>query len=289
MMKLLDDWPRAEVAGPLQALVSGQIEPSEAADRLPDELVDQGGRLDWLQQTAVLCPACELTVDARRVRARISPAQLWFLYLPLCEWLLEEPVPQDARRLILGVTGGPGGGKSIFCALLERVISMVAPGRVPVIRVSLDGWHRPNHWLVERGLKDDKGLLKTFDVCSFVRALRRLRTQPSLSLPRYDRNLHDPVEGGIRVRPRHRAALVEGNFLLYDGGPWRQISHLLDLSILLSRPLEEVRPQIIARHVRGGRSTENAENHFEKVDRPNYNLCMAMADRADHVIRMEHT
>lgn len=287
-MELLDDPLPPGVERLLGKLAGGHVGPAEAAPRMPPQYPATARRLEWFRRAAHLCPECELTVDAKSVRARITRPQLCFIYLPLCEWMLDEPVPEDARRLILGVTGGPGSGKSIFCALLERVVAAVGPEPPPVVRISLDGWHRPNRWLAECGLEDDKGLLETFDTRSFLAALRRLRTEDSLRLPRYDRNLHDPVEGAIGVDPHHRAALVEGNFLLRSRGPWRHIAPLLDLSVFLSRPLEEVRPRIVGRHVRGGRSPENARHHFEKVDLPNYHRCLQTAPRADHILHLRH-
>ncbi len=37
-----------------------------------------------------------------------------------------------------------------------------------------------------------------------------------ISLPAYDRRLHDPVADAIQISPETQVVLVEGNFLLSD-------------------------------------------------------------------------
>jgi len=242
-------------------------------------------RLAQFRAAAHLCPVCTLDVDGRPIAARIGLAELWRFYLPACHALGRLAVRPGAVRAIAGVAGPPGSGKSVFCAVLRAVIEATAGAQGGgVAAVSLDGWHRSNAWLEEHGLRGDKGRPATFDVEGFVGALHRLRSESSLGLPRYDRNLHDVVPDGIRIEPRHRLVLVEGNFLLLDRDGWAGVRPCLDLAMFLSMPLEGIEPRIIERHVRGGRSPESARSHFERVDRPNYEACMASAGRAGLIV-----
>ena len=242
-----------------------------------------------------LCPACTLRVDGRGVEARITRDELQRIYLPLCRLLAERTEQAAGVRALVGVTGPPGSGKSTFCALLQALLAgagCLGCGRAAV--VSLDGFHYPNAYLGAHSrtgpdgsrqvLRTVKGTPETFDLPAFLAALDRLRVELSLELPRYDRATHDPVAAGVRIEARHRLVLVEGNYLLLDGGGWGEVRARLDLTLFLSMPLPAIRPYIIARHVRGGRSPGDAERHFQAVDRPNYELCMAGIDRADLIV-----
>ena len=238
--------------------------------------------LDAFPRAARFCPACTLRVDGGLLEAWLSLEELWRFYLPLC--CLLGDCRRGDRRVLVGVAGPPGSGKSVFCALLERLLDEVCGEAGSAVTVSLDGFHYSNTSLDGRGLRSLKGTPETFDVEAFAGALDRLADCPSIGLPGYDRALHDPVAGRVRVEPHHRIALVEGNYLLVEQDGWQAVRPRLELALFLSMPLEGVRPAIVARHVRGGRSPEDAAAHFERVDRPDCELCMRTARRADILV-----
>ena len=260
-----------------------------AAATTPDELAE------LFRRAATLCPTCSLEVAGYPVEARISIAELWQLYLPLCLALRESRTRVGGARTVVGIAGPPGSGKSVFAELLRALLD--AGGRAPggdAVVVPQDGFHFPNAYLdahaaaspdgTPQPLRLRKGAPETFDAAAFVRALDRLRSEATLALPRYDRRVHDPVPGAIRIEPRHRIALVEGNYLLLERDGWESVAARLDLRLFLRVPLEAIRPHMMARHARGGRSPEDAAAHFERVDVPNYELCMRSAARADLII-----
>jgi len=219
---------------------------------------------------------------------RVSLGDLWRFYVPLCALLRHAAAKPEGRRVVVGIAGPPGSGKSVFAALLKAILDTAS---VQSAVVSLDGYHFPNAYLdthytsdaegAPQPLRRIKGSPETFDVNACADAVGRLHTEPALRLPAYDRLVHDPVEGRILVGPEHRLALVEGNYLLLEADGWRTLRDVLDLAIFLVMPLEAVRSRLIARHMRGGRSREDSERHFELVDMGNWNLCMGSARRAD--------
>ena len=125
------------------------------------------------------------------------------------------------------------------------------------------------------------------DGAAFVRCVTAAANEPELAAPCYDRRLHDPVPGGIRIGPGHCAVIVEGNYLLLDRPPWAPISRALDLALYLDVSADVVREAMIARHIRGGRTPDDAAAHFERVDRLNYETCAASAHRADLILRRD--
>ena len=248
-----------------------------------------------LRRTAHFCPVCSLEVAGYSIEARVSILELWRVYLPLCSALRDRCARQTGSPILVGIAGPPGSGKSVFAALLRKLLNCIAecPGDVAVT-VPLDGFHFPNAYLdthyvmdadgTRRPLRLLKGTPETYDVPGFLRALGRLRSEGRVALPRYDRRLHDPVEGGIVVEPHHRLVLVEGNYLLLQEGGWEAVASLLDLRLFLSMALSAVRPGMVERHVRGGRTRDDAERHFDRVDLPDYGISVRSAGRADLVI-----
>jgi len=265
-------------------------------DELTASTLDALRRLGWNGDDALperirlfhrlvgFCPARSLPVDGRLVKARVSPEELWRFYLPLCQALRRRASEAGAARTLVGVTGTPGSGKSTFCALLQALLHALCGEEGGVLTFSQDAFHHPNACLAARGLRALKGVPETFDARAFVRALDRLRVEPSLCLPAYDRTLHDPVPDVVRVRPDHRLALVEGNYLLLNAGAWAGVRRRLALVLYLAMPLDAIRPFIVRRHMRGGRTRADAVEHFERVDEPDYRLCAETAQRADLIV-----
>jgi len=252
-------------------------------------------RMGLLRRAARFSPVCPLEVAGYSIEARTSIGELWRVYVPLCSALLDRCARQQGSRFLVGIAGPPGSGKSVFAALLTTLLNCIGehPSEVAVT-VPLDGFHFPNayldtHYVVgadgeRRSLRKIKGAPGTFDLAGFLRALERLHSDERVTLPRYDRRLHEPVENGIAVEPHHRLVLVEGNYLLVQAGGWQAVQALLNLRLFLKMALSAVRPGMVERHVRGGRTREDAERHFDRVDLPNYGISMQSAAMADLVI-----
>ncbi len=290
----------------LRAAVRGQVPPGEVARRIEADPVtpllrglgfepDPARRLEDFRTARHLCPATVLEAAGFEVRARISRAELWRFYLPLCA-LLRAGGAHRAGRMLVGVTGPGAAGKTVFAHLLRRVHNVT--NRRPAGRAAvcpLDGFHYPNVYLDSHEspgpdgrpvtLRTVKGSPPTFDAAGFVEKLRALRADPTVTMPVYDRRLHDPVQDALSVGPSDRVVIVEGNYLLLQEGDWAPVRGLLDLVLFIETSLEAARDAMIRRHVRGGRSPEEARRYYECVDRPNYELIMATRPRADLVVR----
>lgn len=284
-----DQLTRDAAANPLFGLLASTI---GAPVWTPEE------GIGLLRRAACFSPTCVLEADGFPVEASVRVEELWHVYLPLSFALTSRPVDTATRRTLVGIAGPPGSGKSVFAALLKAIMNRITqrPSDGAVV-VPLDGFHFPNAYLdthcmpradgTGQSLRLRKGAPETFDVAGFGRALELLSAEPRVELPVYDRRTHDPVEGAIVVMPHHRVALVEGNYLLLQREGWASLARWLDLSLFLSMPMAAVRPGLIERHVRGGRTRADAERHFERVDRANYEVCTRSAGRADLIIERD--
>jgi pantothenate kinase len=297
------------------ARLVGQDRVTEAFRRIGVDLTAAAGeRLHLFRSASVLCRARLLDVAGHDVSVRLPQEELWRYYLPICQALVRMR-PRNGRRLLVGITGPGASGKSVFAILLRdvfnaafgcaegsaggaanrRQVAADAPCRAAIC--PMDGFHYPNSYLGSHFITDEqgrrvalrafKGSPPSFDAKSFVRCLRALKAEASVAVPRYDRVLHDPVPGGILIGLSDGIVLVEGNYVLLDEGPWAAVGELIDFSLFLIQPLDAVLDAMVKRHVRGGRSEQDAVEYVARVDRRNYEICMSTAVRADLVVRRD--
>lgn len=184
------------------------------------------------------------------------------------------PVPADLR--LLGLTGAPGVGKSTVAAALA--------GRHDWGVVPMDGFHYADVELRRRGLLEVKGAPDTFDAEGYAALLRRVRAcEPSVVAPAFERDLEQPLAGAIAV-PATGTVVTEGNYLLLDEPRWRAVRAELDVVWHLHVDDDLRRERLVARHVRHGKTPDEARAWVARVDEPNARLVAAAADRADHVV-----
>ena len=188
-------------------------------------------------------------------------------------------------RALLGIAGPPGAGKSALAtavAARAAATSSVAPVVVP-----MDGFHLAQRELERLGRADRKGAPDTFDLAGYLTLLRRLRDagEGTVYAPAFRRDLEEPVAGAIPVPPQARLVITEGNYLLLDEPGWRDVPSLLDEVWYLDCDSEVRLEQLVARHVRFGRSPGQARRWVERSDEANARLVAATAAAADVQVR----
>lgn len=182
---------------------------------------------------------------------------------------------------ILGVAGPPGVGKSTLGALL--VEAWGPTGHL----LPMDGFHFANEELARRGLAKRKGAPDTFDVAGLLATLQRVRTRDGdVLVPRFVREIEEPIANAIRIPADAELVVVEGNYLLLDIEPWSSVSPLLDARWLLELDDEVRTARLITRHETHGRSHEDAVRWVADVDEPNAQLIGARQAPPDLRITM---
>jgi pantothenate kinase len=182
-------------------------------------------------------------------------------------------------RLVLGIAGAPGAGKSTYAAAEQRRLGPTAAV------LPMDGFHLPQAELVRLGRRDRMGAPDTFDVDGFVAALAALRRPGMVRVPGFDRRVEEPVPGAIAIGDDIRVVIVEGNYLLHDRGGWERVRPLLDRVVFLAPDDAVRRERLIARHVAFGKTRAEAEEWVARSDDPNAALVAATAHRADEILR----
>lgn len=185
-------------------------------------------------------------------------------------------------RVIIGIAGPPGAGKSTVAAALVHELGQGA------VLVPMDGFHLSNQVLQSLGRRDRKGAPDTFDATGYVALLRRLRSPCAdvVYAPVFRREIEEPIGAGIPVPPEASVVVTEGNYLLLDSHPWRQVRDLLDAAWYLEVDDAVRMKRLIARHVEFGKTPDAARAWAERSDQRNADIIAASAHRADLLLRL---
>jgi len=186
-----------------------------------------------------------------------------------------------AHRVIVGIAGAPGAGKSTVGA---ELVAALGPG---TILLPMDGFHLPQATLVALGRRDRMGAPDTFDLRALLDILGRLENSGSRVLaPGFDREREEPVPDVIEISPAISTVVIEGNYLLLGSGGWERVAGHLDLRLFLDCDHDLRIERLVARHRRFGKSATAAREWALGPDEANARLIATTAPRADYTIRL---
>ncbi len=199
--------------------------------------------------------------------------------------LLIKAKEASSQRYLLGLVGAPAAGKSTFAAQLVHEVNRQLKNQLAIV-VPMDGFHYSNEELDRRQLRALKGIPETFDANGFVDLIKNLkqRQNESVFCPLFDRSIEASIENGIEIAPQHQIIVSEGNYLLLDQQPWKQLSELFDEIWFIDSTIETLMPRLLERHAAGGRNEVETRIKIESTDLPNAKLIESTKQRATRVI-----
>lgn len=133
----------------------------------------------------------------------------------------------------------------------------------------MDGFHLDNRLLDARGLRSRKGAPETFDVAGFVALVKRLRAGGDVVYPIFDRSRDIAIAGAAVIEANCTLAIIEGNYLLFNEDPWRELASLWDLSVWLEVPEAMLRQRCVQRWLDHDHTPEAALARAEGNDLAN--------------------
>lgn len=185
------------------------------------------------------------------------------------------------RRALLGIVGPPGAGKSTLAAAVVDALEGQA------VLVPMDGFHLADSELRRLGRLGRKGAPDTFDAAGYVALLQRIveRTDDVVYAPLFRREHELAEAGALPVPPGVPLVVTEGNYL-WGGGPFSPVRELLTETWYVDVPGGVRRQRLVERHVRHGRSVEQARDWVEQTDEPNAVLIESTRAAADVVVQL---
>jgi len=218
----------------------------------------------------------------------LTEAQKQF-YIDLFKEVVRLYQSRKKPRVIVGVAGPAGAGKSVIMAIFQEIAAQrPLPFRFETI--GIDAFHYTNDFLTSNivggeSLKNHKGRFDTYDAQKLTDTLTHFSLGHSVSIPVYSRKTHNPIENATSIKGGEPTLLlVEGLWLLYDKNGWEKVGKLLDFSIFVEADKNRVRQGILDRHIRGGRTQEDAEKYYEANEVVNFDLIMKTKNKANKII-----
>ncbi|MFZ9879757.1 MAG: nucleoside/nucleotide kinase family protein [Candidatus Nanopelagicaceae bacterium] len=197
---------------------------------------------------------------------------------------VKELLNSSGNRILIGIVGKPGAGKSTLSAYLLKELQSPEITVVP-----MDGYHFSNAVLQKLGRAERKGAPDTFDAAGFTALLKRIRYENSADIyyPIFDRAIEESIAAQGVVTTETKVVIVEGNYLLHDIGDWKEVAGLLD-EIWFVDVDDEIRLQrLIARHIAYGKTPVQAEAWSRGSDEVNAKIIEQTRSRADAVIQLD--
>lgn len=194
-----------------------------------------------------------------------------------------------SERLIVGIAGRPGSGKTNLADVIANTIR--SNNDVGVAVMPMDGYHlyreelsrlpNPEYAFSRRGAH------WTFNPEKLYNDLVRIRTGrgEDIRVPSFDHALKDPKENDILIPADAQIILVEGNYLFYTAQlAWKKVSEMFQFKIFLQCNPLECTERLIQRHMRSWNiSREEASIHAKGSDFKNGNLIDTTIGNADVV------
>lgn len=191
-------------------------------------------------------------------------------------------------RLIVGIAGLPGGGKTTLAARLAADVN-AATTPATAIALGMDGFHLTQAAL--RAMPNPaeaiarRGAPWTFDTPAFAQRLDALRAaagRTAVSWPAFEHAVGDPVEDAYTIAASARLVLVEGLYLLHQADGWDAISRRFDERWYLDTALPIALERLALRHMHAwNMSRAEAEQRIATNDRLNAEIVRASAQYAD--------
>jgi pantothenate kinase len=236
----------------------------------------------------------------RTVKQEHRSSSMENTYTRLATEICSAAAANSPRRLIVGIAGPPGSGKS---TIAERVVSVInqAPAATPKYcaqAVSLDGFHHPRHFLDNLPNRDEaygrRGAPWTFDVDGVLELVVRIcqsaklpaEQRPTILAPSFDHAVKDPIPDETVIQPETSIVILDGNYLLLDEDKWRDLSLCLDFKIFVNINPWMARDRVVKRHVAAGiePDLQRAQARFDSNDLLNGQLIRSKRLSCDVVV-----
>ena len=189
----------------------------------------------------------------------------------------------QSPRTLIGIVGKPGAGKSTVVEEIQKRFDSKDVSIIP-----MDGFHLSNEDLITLGRRERKGAPDTFDVEGFTSLIRRVKInhQSDHKFPIFHREIEASIDNEGIVPKELKVIVIEGNYLFSTDHNWDGVFPLLDHTWFIEIDDEVRIERLIARHIRYGKTPEEAENWSRGSDEANARFIELTAHRASGIIKL---
>jgi pantothenate kinase len=214
----------------------------------------------------------DFNVNSFGIKAEYHVQDIDGIFVPLVG-RLDEMRQNAKRRLVVYLAGPCGAGKTTMSLLLESLAA--AHSKSSMQAVGMDGFHYSREYLngnyMEKNgakilMREVKGSAETYDFEKLRVKIAALKSGDAY-WPGYDRQIHDVVEDASFVCGD--IVVIEGNWLLLDEPPWRELAQFCDYSIFIDAPRETLVDRLTERKIMGGLDEDEAKKFVMRSDAEN--------------------
>jgi uridine kinase len=165
-----------------------------------------------------------------------------------------------AKRLVIGICGGTGSGKT---TITERIISVLSPESVLVLQQ--DHYYKDfPHLSLEQRARQNYDHPDAFDTLLLIEHVRALREGNAINRPVYDFAKYERSSTTVLMNPSP-AVILEG-ILIFEN---KTLCELMDIKIFVDTDADQRFIRRLARDIRErGRTVESVVNQYLMTVRP---------------------
>jgi pantothenate kinase len=183
-------------------------------------------------------------------------------------------------RIIIGIVGKPGAGKSTLSSYLIEKLPKESVALVP-----MDGYHLSNKELDALGRRNRKGAPDTFDSNGYAALLQRIATSTEdVYFPIFHREIEESIAAEGVVTAKTKIVLTEGNYLLHDQGGWKNVAPILTESWYVEVDDVVRLERLVDRHQFYGKERQAAYDWAHGTDENNAQLVEGTKELADFLV-----
>jgi len=183
-------------------------------------------------------------------------------------------------RIIIGIVGKPGAGKSTLSSYLIEKLPKESVALVP-----MDGYHLSNKELDALGRRNRKGAPDTFDSNGYAALLQRIATSTEdVYFPIFHRDIEESIAAEGVVTAKTKIVLTEGNYLLHDQGGWKNVAPILTESWYVEVDDVVRLERLVDRHQFYGKERQAAYDWAHGTDENNAQLVEGTKELADFLV-----
>jgi pantothenate kinase len=188
---------------------------------------------------------------------------------------------ESDNRIIIGIVGKPGAGKSRLSSYLMENLSSDVTSLLP-----MDGYHLSNKILVELGRADRKGAPDTFDSFGFAELLERISKgkNEDIYYPIFHREIEESIAAEGVISSKTKLVITEGNYLLLNQGGWASVAQHLTESWYVDIDDSLRLERLVDRHHFFGKERQAAYDWAHGTDERNAELVETTRSQADFLV-----